>query len=101
MVWVGYSHQLKTESRLLAQRELHVSFCPYMCCQESSRGRQTDLSVMLALGESLSDSAKWWSFGSFAISGVCLGLGFFSLKSGITKKQALCQTSGELGLKDA
>lgn len=41
VVLVGYSHQLKTESRLLAQRELHVVLCPYMCHRESSKERQT------------------------------------------------------------
>lgn len=52
MVWVGYSHQLKTESRLLAQREL----CVFLSIHVPPRKlqRKTDLSVMLALGESLS-----------------------------------------------
>lgn len=104
MVWVGYSHQLKTESRLLVQRELHVCFCPYMCCRGSSRGRQTDLSVMLALGESLSGSAKWWPFGSFAMTGVCLGtvlvlLFFFFFKKWHDQKASSLPNQWRVGIK--
>lgn len=42
MVWVGYSHQLKTESRLLAQHELHVSVCPFSAAKKApEKDRQT------------------------------------------------------------
>lgn len=76
-IWVGYSHQLKTESRLLAQCELHVSVCPFSAAEKAPEKDRQTFACHACTWVSVFDRATWWPFGSFDITGACLGLFYF------------------------